>query len=295
MNISVQQDVLPIVVLSVMTTIGMELRWHQFIELLEAPRIPILGSIIHTLCFPAITALIILGTTTLNYPLSDATIIGMLLIAACPSGGFSNILALVARANLPLSVLLTSVSSILSFVTVPIFMAAFAFFMADLNEPIRLPVSETLLQLLILVLLPIGLGMLIRFKQDQWVTRHLARAQNVGQLALYVCVALIIAENWDVIIVGVGEALPWSLGLCTLNLFFCYQLANWSGLKVEDRITVALEGSIRNLAVALLIATTILQRVDVAVLPTVYFIAVMIIAMLFANTWRHLIPTTSQS
>ena len=54
-------------------------------------------------------------------------VIGVLLIAACPSGGFSNVLVLIARADLPLSVLLTAVSSLLACATVPLLFKAFAF------------------------------------------------------------------------------------------------------------------------------------------------------------------------
>ena len=54
-------------------------------------------------------------------------------------------------------------------------------------------------------------------------------------------------------------------------------------------VTVALEGSIRNLGVALLIAANILGRMDIAVLSTVYFMAVLIVALVFAKYWRRLV------
>ena len=59
------------------------------------------------------------------------------------------------------------------------------------------------------------------------------------------------------------------------------------GLAPEDCATVAIEGSIRNLAVAFLVATNVLDRFDIAVLPSVYFVAVLIVGLVFARFWRR--------
>ena len=164
MELSAQNHVLPVIVVLVMVTIGMELRGSQFVELARAPRTPILGTLIHTLCFPALAVALLLGLQGLGVQLSDATIIGMLLIASCPSGGFSNVLALMAGVNLPLSVLLTTVSSLLSFLTVPLLISGFAILIADLSQPVSVPIGATLLQLLVLIVIPVGLGMLARHR-----------------------------------------------------------------------------------------------------------------------------------
>ena len=289
MEFSVQQHLLPGIVVLVMITVGMELSIKQFKDLLLKPQLPIIGTLIHTLSFPLLALGLIYTTKLLGIHLADATLIGILLIAACPSGGFSNVLALIARVNLPLSVLLTCISSVLSFITVPLLMGVFAFMLVDLDEPISLPLVATLLQLLVLILIPIGLGMFVRLKTPGFVEKFLKPLQNIGQLLLYGAVGLLLVENIDVVKAGIGDALPWSLTLCALNIFVCYQASKFFGLAPADRVTVALEGSIRNLAVALLIAINVLDRMEIAVLPTVYFVAVLIVAMVFAKTWRMIV------
>ncbi|MFK7912334.1 MAG: bile acid:sodium symporter family protein [Pseudomonadales bacterium] len=279
------------VVLAVMVTVGIELRIAQFQAFVTQPRTLILGSLVHTLTFPLIATAMVLLVQSLNLGLSDATVIGMLLIAACPSGGFSNVMALMARVNLPLSVALTTVSSVFSFLTVPLLMIAFGFLIADLDRPVSLPIGQTLVQLLVLVVLPIGVGMVWRARRPAFIDRHLGQMQRVGQIVFYIVITLVLLENAGAVSNGVGEALPWSLLLCLGNVGGCYYGAKIAGLTVEDRVTVALEGSIRNLAVAILIAVNVMDRPDVAVLPTVYFMAVMIVAITFAKTWRRIIKT----
>ncbi len=295
MDISIQQHVLGPVVFLVMITIGLELKLEQFQTLLRNPRIPLLGTLIHTASFPLIAVTLILLSSWSGYAMSETIVLGMLLIAACPSGGFSNVLTLMAGANLPLSVTLTAVSSLFSFLSVPLLLALFAPLVAGLDKPIELPVGATLLQLFVLVLVPIALGMGLRKWREGFFVRHLQRLQGIGQVVLYVTVGLLVIESLDVMIAGATEALPWSLLLCALNLFVCYQLAKAVGLGMEDRVTVAMEGSIRNLAVAFLIAANVLERMDIAALPTVYFIAVLIVAIIFAKTWRYLVGESARS
>ncbi len=271
----------------VMITVGMELRLAQFKTLLATPRLPLLGTLVHTFSFPALAVALILLIRAGDIAIGEATVIGILLIAACPSGGFSNVLVLLARANLPLSITLTFISTVLSFATVPLLMMGFGFLLTDLAQPISLPVGATLLQLVVLILLPTGLGMWLRVIKPNFTAHYLKRLQNAGQVALYICVAMLIAENFETVIAGIGDALPWSILLCVLNIGLCYQLSKMFGLVVEDRITVALEGSVRNLAVALLIAVNVGQPSAIAVLPTVYFLAVLGVAIVFAKTWRR--------
>jgi len=287
-NISIQQHLLPAVVIFSMITVGMELRLKQFQTLFAAPQSVVAGTLIHTLSFPLVATLLVASIMYFDIQVADATMAGILLIAACPSGGFSNVLVLIARANLPLSIVLTAISSVLAFLTVPLLVAGFAFLLKDLDKPLDLPVAATLIHLFALILIPITVGMGLRYRWPGWIDKYLRALQNLGQLLLYIAVAFLIAENLDVIQRYAFDALPWSITLCGLTMFVCYQAARFCNLSVEDRVTIALEGSIRNLAIALLIAVNVLERMDIAVLPTVYFVTVLIVAISFAKLWRFL-------
>jgi len=106
------------------------------------------------------------------------------------------------------------------------------------------------------------------------------------QVMLYAVLVVMLAQDWDNIGAGIGPALPWSLGLCITALATGYGFSRLVGLSPVDSVTVAIEGSIRNLAVAFLIASSVLGRLDIAVLPSVYFMAVLIVGLTFARFWR---------
>lgn len=289
MPISLEQTVLPIVVIFIMLTVGMELRWPAFQALILAPRKIVIGTVVHTLTFPLLAVALVAFLQASRIAVEDTTLIGVLLIAACPSGGFSNVLALIARANLPLSVMLTAISSLLSFVTVPLLISGFGGLIAALDKSVHLPVTTILLQLLALVVGPIGAGMLWRQHFPAFVEARLAAWQRFGQFTLYLLVAGLIAEQWNTMLTGMKDALPWSLLLCAGAISLSYLSARQLGMSKEDAVTVSLEASIRNLAVALLIASSVLNRLDIAALPTVYMLAVLVVGILFAKNWRRLL------
>ncbi len=294
-DVSAQQHILPFIIFIVMLAIGIDLETQHFRKLLREPRVPVLGTLVHTLTFPVAAVALVASSLALDLGLSEASLIGILLIAACPSGGFSNVLVLIARANLPLSVVLTAISSLLSFFTVPLFFWLFSDIMPVLSGRVELPVVPTLLHLLVLILLPIGLGMAWRRRNVEFVTTHVAQMQRYAQRMFYVVLVLVIVQEWEVVRSGIVEALPWSVVLCVVTLSIGFFSARLLGLGPDDCATVAIESSIRNLAVALLIAANVMNRLDVAVLPTVYVLAVLLVALAFSLVWRRRQPATEPS
>ncbi len=291
-DVSAQQHLLPVDVFLTMMTIGLELKLNQFPELLKSPRVPLLGSLIHTFTFPVVALVVIMVLQLLRLSPGEATTIGILLIAACPSGGFSNILTMIARANLALSIVLTAVSTLFSLVTVPLLLFGFGYLVVELRGPVEIPVDSVLFQLTFLVFMPIVIGMTITARFDWFSAEQVTRMQKLAQTMLYLVVGLMIAENWGTMKSGFIDALPLSLLLCFVNISACFGLSRATGLNPEDAVTVSLEGSTRNLAVAILVSAHSLQRMDIAVLPTIYFLSVLVVSIFFAKTWRSLLAAT---
>src|SRR5262249_3992394 len=86
---------------------------------------------------------------------------GVLLVAACPSGGMANVYAYLARANLAPSVTLTAVSCLAAVLTTPLVLAVVQ---AQVGESAGFPVPFGVLagDLFLLLILPVLAGMGIR-------------------------------------------------------------------------------------------------------------------------------------
>ena len=68
---------------------------------------------------------------------------------------------------------------------------------------------------------------------------------------------MLLVQDWENLSGSIEPAFPWSLALCILALAVGYKISRLFGLVFVDCAT---EGSIRNLAVAFLIAITVLCR-----------------------------------
>jgi BASS family bile acid:Na+ symporter len=222
-----------------------------------------------------------------SWPLPNALLAGILLVAACPSGGFSNILTSLAKGDLALSVALTTISSLLSFITVPALIFAFALILPAISGTVQIPIGPTLAQLVVLVVLPVAAGMMWRQRWPAFVEPRLARIQTYTQAFAYFVMIMVIYQQWDQVKYELASALPWAFVLCIVGLSVGYFFARGVRLSPTDAVTVAIEGSIRNLTVSFLIATTVLQRFDIAVFSMVYFAAVLVVGIASALLWRR--------
>lgn len=85
-------------------------------------------------------------------------LVGVILITATPGGVRSNLITHYAKGDVALSVALTSVSTILSIIFVPLLLSAYCANIPD----VQVPVKMIALTIIVLVLIPQGIGMLFR-------------------------------------------------------------------------------------------------------------------------------------
>ncbi len=151
-------EVLLALILAVMMfSVALGLRAEHFRFFKENPKVYLGGVISQILGLPLLTV-------GLCYALSPApsVALGMILIACCPGGNVSNLLAMFGRANTALSVSLTATSSLAAAFLTPIsilFWCAFYPPTRNLLTDIDLDVAAFLSQTLIILALPLLLGM----------------------------------------------------------------------------------------------------------------------------------------
>ncbi len=134
--------------------------------------------------------------------------LGMILIACCPGGNTSNLIALFARANTALSVSLTATSSILAAFITPISIL----FWSGLYPPTRALLTEInidvmnfLNQTLVILALPLLIGMLFRHFAPKIATRIQTPLAIISGLALLTIIVIASIRLFPIFIVlGVG-------------------------------------------------------------------------------------------
>ncbi|MEJ6727594.1 MAG: bile acid:sodium symporter, partial [Akkermansiaceae bacterium] len=109
---------LPLVLAFIMFSLGLGLRKADFARVLKFPVAFGAGLLNQILLLP----LVALGLAHV-FGLSPEFAVGLMILALCPGGVTSNVLAKLAGGNASLSISLTAIASLLSIVTVPLLVA----------------------------------------------------------------------------------------------------------------------------------------------------------------------------
>ena len=242
---------------------GLTLVINDFGRLLIYPKEVIIGLFNQLIFLPLIGFLIIL-----LFDLNSSMAIGIMILSLCPGGPTSNLITQVARGNIGLSVTLTALASLITVFTIPIILAeAITYFSGETDVVIELPVLQTMLQILIITVIPVSIGMVIRKKNEDFALR-MEKPMRVASTVLFIIIFLLVMiANKDLIIQAMKE-----VGLATLLLNLStmtlgYITAKIFGIEGKSQISITVESGIQNGTLAFVIATTILNNVEMGI-PT---------------------------
>jgi len=259
----ITQIFLPISLAIIMFGMGLTLVVGDFGRLFTYPKGVIVG-----LCNQLIFLPLIGFSIILLFDLSSSMAIGIMILALCPGGPTSNLITQVARGNIGLSVTLTALASLITVFTIPIILSkAITYFTGETGVVIELPIVQTMLQILIITVIPVSIGMVIRKKNEGFALRMEKPMRTASTVLFVIIFLLVMIANKDLIVEAMKE-----VGLATLLLNLStmalgYITARAFRIKGKSQISITIESGIQNGTLAFVIATTILNNVEMG-LPT---------------------------
>ncbi len=171
-----------------MLGMGLTLNLADFKAIARMPGSVALGGIAQYSIMPLVG-----WSTATMLGLEAGLAVGIILVASCPGGMASNMIAYLARANLALSVVLTLCSTMLAFVFTPMWTSALAGQYVPVNA---WALCRSALQLTVA---PVVLGVLIRWKLPRTADRIGAAGPTVAVLAFVFVTGGIVAASADAI------------------------------------------------------------------------------------------------
>ncbi len=240
---------LPIALFIIMIGMGLTLTPAEFQHEAKRPRSLILGSIVQLFGMPLLGfALVYL----LDIP--SALAVGLIIIAACPGGTTSNLVAFMARGNVALSIMLTVICSLATIITLPIAVNIALDLYVDEASSVQLPVIKTVAMLMVLILIPVTIGMLFR----RWKPELAIKADKlVGAFGAVVLLALIISiciSNADQLGSLLANSGPACLALNVGGIILGMLSGRIFRISDRDAITISVELGIKNGTLGMLIA-----------------------------------------
>jgi len=219
--------------------VSLQLRKEDFARLLKQPRAPLAGLVAQFFLLPATTCLV---TWLFSVPAEFA--LGMILVASCPGGTFSNVMTWMAKGNVAVSVTMTAVSSLAAVVLTPVNFAFYGWLNPDtrpLLQQIAIDPVNVLLLVALVLALPIFLGMAVgkRFPRQSELSEQPMRWFSLLLFLGFIVVAL--EKNFALFIEHVGGILLLVVAHNSLALLVGHGAGKLARLPVTDRRAVTME------------------------------------------------------
>lgn len=250
---------LPIALFLMMSGMGLALETNDFRRILEYPKAAILGIGSMLILVPAL-GFAIATWASLPPELS----VGLILVATCPGGMFSNLLTHLGKANLALSIGMTAVVSSVYVFMVPIWTSLALTRFADQTAHVTPPIEKTIVPLALFVLAPIVIGMVIRSRKAEWAMRWEGRVRNVSALlVILIFIHLGMAQS-DTISDDSKLVFPAVLILNLVTVAIAAAIALVGRLERKDGLAVVIEHAIRQEGTAIYVAATVIGSAQMA-------------------------------
>lgn len=260
-----QTYVVPSSLFSIMVGLGLNLSIQDLLRIFIMPKAILTGLFGQLVLLPALAF-----TFALTLNLSPVIAIGLIILAACPGGVTSNAYVFASRGDLALSVSLTSIASLFTVFTMPFFTWLALSTFSEAGTVVSIPVSDMMISLARLTVLPIIIGMLIRY----WRTDLAERIREpVRKIAFILLLVVIIGNTWfsiDAIMLYFVQAGLMAIVLNLSCMFMGYGLSRLARLNGPQTISITYEVGIQNLSLALTLANTILMMPDYAIFGIIY-------------------------
>lgn len=268
--------VLPILTL-LMFDLGLALKPQDFALIVARPKPVLVGLVGQILLLP----LIAWGVGNL-FHLSPLFMIGIMLVACSPGGSSSNVFSMLAKGDVALSVTLTACSSIITLFTLPLIMTWVTQQVGETAQ-IQLPVGNLLMQNLVLMAVPIGLGLLFSVFRSTWAQKMHKVLRRIAMPALVLLVSVFFFQHRATLMAEFG-----SLGLTMTVLILASTsagaLLSWlTHLLRQERRTLVIEIGMQNAAQAITIACSplIFDNEVIAIPAIVYALLMNIILLIY--------------
>ena len=288
-----QQIVLGLVLASMMFGVALELKLAHFLFVLTRPVSVMIGLVCQCLLLPWLTLL-----ATLVLDIRPGLALGMMLVACCPGGNMSNIITHLARGNTALSVSVTSVSSLLAIITLPLNFALIsslnpqtAAFLKGEMGALNVDSGGIVMGLVLMLVLPLLSGMLVGNLFPRFTHTILPLFKRLSMSAFGLFLGIAIYTNWQMLVESIGLVFLLVIAQNAAALALGWGAAKLAGVPEVDRRALTIEVGMQNSGLALgLILTQFGAQPDMALIAALWGTWHIVSGLLLVLIWRRRVP-----
>ena len=244
----------------VMFGMGLTLNLQDFKIVFSRPKDVVIG------CLAQFTVMPLLAWSLARlFQLDEALALGVVLVGCCPGGTASNVITYLAKGDLALSVGMTGVSTLLAPLLTPLLTWALA------GKSVDVDVVSMFLSILWVVILPIVIGLLVKWLWPGFTQRATDYLPAFSSVAIALIVAIIIAANAGKLLAGglLIVVVVMLHNVCGLSLG--YLIGRMLRLSEPKKRAISIEVGMQNSGLASSLATIHFAAYPLATIPGAIF------------------------
>lgn len=270
--------IIPLIQL-LMFGMGASMSVNDFAAVVKSPKGVVIGVLSQFIIMP------LLGFTLAsltNFPAEIAA--GIILIGCSPSGLASNVMSYLAKANLALSITITSITTLIAPFVTPLLMKLFA------GALIEIDVMKMMWDIFKMIIIPIGAGLIFNkllSGKSKWVDQAMP---YVSMFSIAFIITIITAAGRESLL-KIGALL---ILVALIHNTFGYLLGYWSGrlfkMPEKDCRTIAIEVGMQNAGLASGIAKEMGRIATIGLAAAVFGPLMNITGSVLASWWHGRLP-----
>ena len=268
--------ILPVSLFIIMFGLGLSLRINDFTRVLKQPKAALIGISAQMIALPLVAFLI-----AIIFKLPPELAIGLMIISFAPGGATSNMFTNLAKGDVALSISLTAVVSLATPFTIPLFTSfVMNYFSGSANE-FELPLLKTIIQLLVITVIPVSIGMFILSKWERIAGKVEPVIRIFSIIFLILIILAIILKNKTQMLDFFMQTGIATLALNVIALGIGYFAAKSFKLPHKQVISISYEVGIQNGTLALLVAGTLIGNSTMMIPAVTYSILMFVTSFIF--------------
>lgn len=259
----------------VMFGMSLTMEIDDFKTLLKRPKPMIIGIL---LIYLVSSSVMFVTVKLLSLPVGLS--IGLLLAACTPGGVITNVMTFIADGDVPLSVGLTSVGTILA----PILTPGMAFLMV--GQWTEVDAKGMIISMLLTVVLPLALGLAIKFLFHETASKVQEFSPLLSLVSLAIIIGAIVAKNGSNLLKADIKLFIACLIFVVVPTFIALWITKLFGIPEQQGRAIGIETGLKNSILASILATQNFTDEPTAALPGIV-IALMasVLGPILANYW----------
>jgi BASS family bile acid:Na+ symporter len=267
---------MPLALALIMMGLGLSLTLADFKRVYLFPKAVIIGLFCQMFVLPIICFLII---KAMGIP--PVLSVGLMLLAAAPGGPSANLYSHIAKGDVALNVTLTALNSLFSVFSIAVIVNLSMAHFLQQNTYVPLQFSKVL-EVCYVVILPVGLGMIIRNRAPQFTQKLEKPVKIISAIFLALIIILAGLRERDHLLADLKIV---GLAALTFNiscLWVGYYIPLFFKLSTKQAIAIGMEIGIHNGTLAIYIALNVIGNGTMTIPAVVYSIMMFLTAAVFA-------------